>query len=1184
MKITRIPLGVQVATGLAAAILAFQPTVPLANDARPVSYTRDVKPILSDRCYTCHGPDATERKAGLRLDTAEGSTALLPSGRRAIVPGDADASTLLSRVSHPDVSDRMPPAASGRKHLAAAEIEILRRWIEEGAPFEAHWAFVAPQRSTPPVVADAAWVRNPVDAFIRAAQEQRGMMPSGPATREALCRRITFDLTGLPPTPDEVQAFVDDTDAGATGRLIDRLFTSPRYGEQMARHWLDAARYGDTHGLHLDNERSMWPYRDWVIKSFNRNQGYDAFVVEQLAGDLMPDATLEQRIATGFNRCNVTSAEGGMIAAEYLALYAKDRVDTTATVFLGLTLECAKCHEHKFDPFSQKEYYRLYAFFNSIAEDASDKNALIAPPFVSAPTTAQKTRLGELDQQIERGEAELVAPDPVIDAAQAEWERESADRIAGGWVVLRPREAFSAAGATMTIGKDRVIRASGKDPERDMYEVVARTHLRDIRAVRLELLPDPDQPGGGIGRAEHNNIVLTNVEIDAAPVQNCEQTVKLELDAVSADWNQRGFPVANTLDGNTETGWAIQGGTEDERSVVFRLSKPISFVGGTQLRLRLGFGSGYLHHTIARFRVSVSDRVDKTPVVVHPWLRTEQPFEGKNLNQVLKTPFGPEKNPDPAAKYADGKVGWVPAPEYVDGKPHLFSQLPNRAYYLQRCIESPGARPFSFFVGSDDAIKVFLNDEEILVRNVRRGVQADQDRVSVTLRAGQNRLMIKIVNAGGATGFYFRTIGEQVDGVPTAVARILTIDTDKRSRGEAERLRTYYRRNRSESWRNKDAALRALKDERKKVEAAYPRTMVMEELGKPRETRVLIRGEYDNPGEVVTPGVPAIFPQLEEGTRLDRLALARWLVDPRHPLTSRVFVNRLWQMVFGAGLVATPEDFGSQGAYPTHPKLLDWLAVEFIESGWDIRHMLKLMMSSATYAQASSVTPAALQTDPANAWLARGPRHRLDAEEIRDSALLMGGLLVHTVGGKSVRTYQPKGIWKAVGYTSSNTANFRRDKGDALWRRSLYTFWKRTAPPPTMSLLDAPSREACSVRRSRTNTPLQALALMNDVQFVEAARAFASRALAQPGEDDTARLVWMWRWATSRRPEAFEIGVMRELLTSERKHYATRADSAKALVETGESTPPADVDPRELAAWTSVANMLLNLDETITKG
>ncbi|NRA95691.1 MAG: DUF1553 domain-containing protein [Planctomycetes bacterium] len=1185
MKSIRIPLSVQATIGLVAAAFAIMHgEAPTMDAERPVGYARDVRPILSDRCYKCHGPDAAQRKAGLRLDTPQGATAVLPSGRRAVIPGDTSASALLARVSHHDVAERMPPIDSGRKPVTAAEIDVLKRWIAEGAPFEAHWAFVPPRRPAPPVVADSAWAHSSIDVFIRAEHERRGMTPSAPSGAETLCRKITLDLTGLPPSPDEVQAFAADTKPGAVGRLIDRLFASPRYGEQMARHWLDAARYGDTHGLHLDNERSIWPYRDWVTQAFNRNLPYDRFVTEQLAGDLLPEATLQQRIATGFNRCNVTSAEGGMIASEYLALYAKDRVDTTATVFLGLTLECAKCHDHKFDPFSQKEYYQLYAFFHSISEDASDKNALIAPPFVSAPTMDQKARINQLDADISKGEAELATPSPEIDAAQATWEEETGKQIAGGWVILRPAEAYSAGKATMTIGKDRVVHVTGKSPPRDIYEVVARTHLRDIRVVRVELLPDPDQPGGGIGRADHNNIVLTNVELDAAPAQNCEQTTKIKIDAAAADWNQRDFPAANTLDGKPETGWAISGGADDERSIVFRLEKPISYVGGTQLKLRLGFGSGFLQHTIARFRVSVSDRVDKTPAVLRPWLRTEQPFEGKNMNQALKRAYAPEKNPDPAARYQDGKVGWVPAPEYVDGKSHLFSQLPNRAYYLQRIIDSPSARPFSFFVGSDDSIKVFLNGKEIFVRNVARGVAADQDRVDVGLQAGENRLMIKIVNGGGACGFYFRALGEYVDGVPTAVARILSVAVAQRSDAETTRLRSYYRTNHSEPWRKKKQALRKFKDERKKVEAAYPKTMVMAELPKPRESRILIRGEYDNPGEVVTPGVPSALPPLKDGAKSGRLSLARWLVDPAHPLTSRVFVNRLWQMLFGAGLVATPEDFGSQGTYPTHPQLLDWLAVEFVESGWDIQHMLRLMVSSATYAQASSISAAGLQADPANKLLARGPRHRLDAEEIRDGALLMGGLLVQAIGGKGVRPYQPLGVWKAVGYTDSNTANFRQDKGHALWRRSLYTFWKRTAPHPTMSLLDAPSREACSVRRGRTNTPLQALALMNDIQFVEAARGFGAQALAHGGDDDDARLARMWRWATSRRPDAYELGVMRDLLTAERKHYATRAVEAKRLIETGQSKPPADIDAGELAAWTSIANMILNLDETLTKG
>lgn len=1152
--------------------------------ADAVDYSRDVRPILSDNCYACHGPDANTRQAGLRLDTRDGAVGVLPSGRRAVVPGDHTASELLRRVRSADPAHRMPPAGAGHRPLTREQTTTLERWVQDGAPFQSHWAFIPPSRTTPPPTADSAWGQNSIDRFVRAAQEAQGLRPAPPANKSALCRRITLDLTGLPPSPEEVDAFVADQAPGAVLRLIERCLNSPRYGEQMARHWLDAARYGDTHGLHLDNERSMWPYRDWVIDAFNSNQPYDSFVVDQLAGDLLPEPSLEQRIATGFNRCNVTSAEGGMIADEYLSLYAKDRVDTTATVFLGLTLECAKCHDHKFDPFSLKEYYQLVAFFHSIAEDASDKNAIIAPPFVAVPTEDQRATVADLKQRIADEEAALGAPDPAIDEAQQQWQQALAARLGEGWVNLRPREAYSAAGATMTIGADGVVRASGKNPERDVYEVIATTHLRDIRTLRLHLLPDPDQPGGGIGRDSHNNIVLTHLQGFAAPVGRPAEERPLEFDAVSADWNQRDFPARYAVDDKDDTGWAISGGADEDRSLLLRLARPASFVGGTRIKIKLGFGSRFPKHTIARLSLSASDQARTGPATLEPWLKTEQPFVGRNQSEVLKTAFEPEKDPSPDARYLDDKVGWVPAPDYVDGKIHLFSQLPNRAYYLQRIIRSPSARQLTCFFGSDDGIKVFLNGEEVLARDVGRAVAADQERADLNLKAGDNRLMIKIVNGGGACGFYFRVLAEHVDGVPARIARILAQDHASWSDADRGIVRAYYRRNHSPDWRARQDRLTALKADLKKTESSYPRTMVMQQLPKPRGTRLLIRGEYDNPGEEVTPKVPAVFSPLREGQPRDRLALARWITDPKHPLTARVFVNRLWQMLFGAGLVTTPEDFGSQGHYPSHKQLLDWLAVEFVESGWDIQHVLKLILSSDTYGQRSHISAEGLARDPRNTWLARGPRHRLDAEEIRDGALLMGGLLVEQVGGKSVRPYQPSGVWRAVGYTSSNTAQFRRDSGDALWRRSLYTFWKRTAPPPTMSLFDAPSREACSVSRTQTNTPLQALALLNDIQFVEAARAFGHRAMTRSAADDRDRLLWMWRWATSRPAEAEELAVMESLLKNERDHYGEHPDDAKRLVTVGESTLGKDADPAELAAWMSVANMLLNLDETLTKG
>ena len=1162
---------------------AGEPARSLTDHTGPVDFQRDVRPILSDRCYQCHGPDAAHRRAGLRLDTRDGAVATLPSGRRAIVPGDPGASALLTRIRHPDVLERMPPRAA-KKTLLDTEIATLHRWVEEGAPYASHWAFVAPRRPAVPSVADAAWVRNPIDAFIRSHQERKGARPSPEADPQTLLRRLAYDLNGAPPSPGEIDRVLGKDPSGPPSGYLDeftdRMFASPRYGEHMARHWLDAARYGDTHGLHLDNRRSMWPYRDWVIDAFNHNVRFDQFTIEQLAGDLLPSPTLAQRVATGFNRCNVTTAEGGLIAAEYLAKYAMDRVDTTSTVWLGMTVACAKCHDHKFDPVSQEEYYRLFAFFNSISEKASDGNKLIAPPFVRVPTEALVKREAEIAESLQGLKAKLAAPLPEVDAAQREWAEQTTKRLQGGWVVLRPRSVTSAKGATMKVGEDRIVTVSGVSPDHDVYTFETGTHLRDIRLIRLEALVNGDQPGAGVGRASHSNIVLTDFELAAAPADQADAPEPLPVVTACADYAQRDYTIASALDDKPATGWAVDGGKED-RTAVFQLEAPISFVGGTRLRIRMKFESSHPQHTISRFRLSVSDRPDKAPSTRGPWFEAG-PFTGGNVEQVFKRAFGPEKDPDIAKTYRKGKVAWVESPQYVDGRIHTLKGG-NRAHYFQRRITSPGARPYTFFVGSDDAIKVWINGEEAFVLNARRAVAVDQNRVTVQLRQGENRLLMKIVNGGGGFGFYFRPVGENVDGVSTSIARILTTPPTGRTAPDLATLQAHYRRNFSPEWKQLDAERTKLTTELAGIRKNYPQTMVMEELPKRRPAHVLIRGQYDQPGAAVTPGTPAVFPPLPSSDAPSRLELARWLVDPGHPLTARVFVNRLWMMVFGRGLVATPEDFGSQGRYPTHRELLDWLACEFVACGWDIQHMLRLMVSSATYRQSSGATPEAIARDPENVLYARGPQHRLDAEQIRDAALLMSGLLIEKVGGPSVKPYQPPGVWFAVGYTSSNTARFKRDTGDALWRRSMYTFWKRTAPPPTMQIFDAPSREACSVSRPRTNTPLQALALMNDVQYVEAARAFAERALREGGGSWDDRLQYLWRWAMTRRPDAFERSVLRDDLARHRAHYTDHPDDAKALLGVGESKADPALDPIDHAALTAVANMILNLHEATNK-
>jgi hypothetical protein len=810
------------------------PTARGAETPAPpaIDFSRQILPILSETCFACHGPDATQRKAKLRLDTKEGALAELRSGGHAIVPGKASESSLIERITSEDPSERMPPPKS-RKQLTPQQVAWLRQWIDQGAPWSIHWAWVPPRRPPLPRVADTAWARSPIDAFILARLEAEHWHPSPEASRTTLLRRVTLDLTGLPPTPAEVDAFLADQSPEAYARVVDRLLESPRYGEHMARFWLDASRYGDTHGLHLDNYREMWPYRDWVIRVFNANLPYDRFLVEQLAGDLLPGPTLDQLVASGFNRCHVTTNEGGSIEEEYYVRNVVDRVDTTGTVLLGLTIGCARCHDHKYDPIAMKDYYQLFAFFNSLDDKSMDGNARAYPPTAQLPTTEQATTLERVQERL------------------------------------------------------RAVQGT-------------------LAAARVRACPSPSTSSA----ASHN-----------AP------------------------------------GW---------------------------------------RHPPAREEACAWTRATVVPLL-------------RRLSEVEK--------------------------------------------------------------------------------------------------------------------------------------------------------------------------------ERTRLDLQIPTTLVSKERPEPRPAYILKRGEYDQKGQLVGRDTPAFLPPLPTQAPRNRLGFAQWLVDPQHPLTARVAINRLWQQCFGTGLVRTAEDFGTQGEPPSHPELLDWLAVQFVEDGWDIKKMMKRIVLSASYRQQSRLTPDRLARDPGNRLLARGPRFRLDAEMLRDQALAVSGLLVERTGGPSVKPPQPSGLWEAVGYTGSNTVKFVADTGCAkVHRRSLYTFWKRTAPPPQMNAFDAPSREACTVRRERTNTPLQALLLLNETQYVEAARALAERTLREGGVRPETRLTYLFRLVTARCPDKRELAELRTTYDDLLATYTQDRTAAQQLIAVGESKPDVTCDPRELATWTMLANLVLNLDEVLTKG
>ncbi|MBM3998839.1 MAG: DUF1553 domain-containing protein [Planctomycetes bacterium] len=1010
-----------------------------------IDFGRRIRPVLAERCFPCHGLDAEKRETDMRLDTKEGLFVQLDSGDIPIVPGDPDRSALYRRLTTDDPELRMPP--DDAKPLDAEEIERIRQWIADGARWEPHWSLTAPSRPSVPDARGSAWPRNAIDAFILQRLRAEELEPSSEADKARLLRRAALDLTGLPPTIAELDAFLTDPSADAYEKAVDRLLASPHYGEQMARYWLDAARYGDTHGLHLDNVRLMWPYRDWVIRAFRDNMPFDRFTLEQLAGDLLPDATLQQRIATGFLRCNVTTSEGGAIDAEYEAHYTADRVATVSTVWMGITMGCVVCHDHKFDPFDMKDHYQLAAFFNRLDGPAMDGNRQDTPPTIQVMTDDQRRELEQMDARVADLVARIAAPQPAVDAAQGEWESRIRTAAASEprWMAMRPESSLSRGGATLAALEDHSILASGVNPEKEVYEFEFRLQEGPFTAIRLEGLTHESLSGGGAGRSPNGNVVLTEFEAETAASDGSGawQSVSFALAWSDHAQSDGDFKIANAIDGKPESGWAIGGHQKKEdRRAIFVASNPFGGPEGARLRVRLRHESIYAQHQFGRVRLAVTA----------------------------------------AAAIPEVGVGTVP-----------------------------------------------------------------------------------------------RELVDWIRGDPASVT--------EEQRGK---IRTYYRDSVSTDGALKAAIneLASLRKARDAFDAGLPTTLVWRDAGEPKPAFILLRGQYDKPGPAVSPNTPAALPPLADigpGHTPTRIDLARWLVSPEHPLTARVVVNRFWQQYFGIGLVETAEDFGSQGTPPSHPELLDWLAVEFRESGWDVKRLQKLIVTSAAYRQDARVTPDRAKKDPRNRLVSRGPRYRLDAESVRDSALAASGLLVRDIGGPSVKPYQPSGIWEAVAYTDSNTAKFTRDSGPALYRRGLYTFWKRTAPPPTLVILDAPSRETCTVRRTRTNTPLAALALMNDEQFVEAARHLATRALKEGGSTDAERVAYAFRLATARVPTDAERAVLHETLSAHADRYAADVESARKLIQVGESAPDATLDPAQLAAWTMLGNLILNLDESITK-
>jgi len=1030
-----------------------------SKDGAGPDFADKVQPILSENCWSCHGPG--DQKADLRLDSFEHATADL-GGYAAIVPGKADESEMIARIFSSDEDEVMPPPDS-HKSLSPEQKEVLRRWIDAGAEFEAHWAFTAPSRTQPPVSeASEDWARQPLDHFVHARLAAAGLEPNPEAGKRELARRAALDVTGLPADPAAVDRFVADPAPDAFERYLDALFASPHYGEHRARFWLDAARYGDTHGMHLDNYREMWPYRDWVIAAFNRNQPFDEFAIEQLAGDLLPEPTQDQLVATGFNRNHITTSEDGSIPEELRVRYMTDRVETTSTVFLGLTTACAACHDHKFDPISQKEFYQLGAFFNNTADPAMDGNEKATPPVVVLPDEQFSTR----------------------------WQHNQERRRQLGTQLAERRRALADSPQFADWREHREPNAAPVDP------------------AALALAAPLGETTG------------------PAAIATPEGSRQLEL----PDHVRRG---AKTPAGPGIV-FADKGGARLEQALELDSSEPF---------------------TVSLW-VRTADEVGQREILS---ARASDDEKLEVLSIKLQTRGGLEAQLATAEKDRI-KLNTKPA----------FSLAPSAWQHIAiRYSGGQDAFSFDFFLDGDRDTGTNGSSKKLEGRfdglvDLILGPHAETCGIS----------HLRVFNRHLAD--------EEI--------RLLAAEPTLRDGGEerSELLLTHFAQTVDTRYRALSRELEATETERDFIAARSATTLVMQERDTAPIAHVLARGEYDQRGERVGPAVPAALTPLPEGAPANRLGLARWIVDPDHPLTARVTVNRLWQSLFGTGLVKTAEDFGIMGEQPSHPQLLDWLAVEFIESGWDVKHLLRLVMTSATYRQSGRVADTKLAADPENRLLSRGPRIRLDAEVLRDQALAASGLLVPEIGGPSVKPYQPKGLWRAVAFGGSNTKEFKQDSGDDLYRRSVYTFWKRTSPPPSMAAFDAPTREGCTVRRERTNTPLQALVLLNDPQFVEAARHLAEITLSRsagvpPVSAFKQRLDFMHQRLLARPADAEEVEILRSARDRFRARFESEPEAATELIATGDSAPDPDLEPAELATWTLLANLLLNRDDVINK-
>ncbi|HEV7927123.1 MAG TPA: DUF1553 domain-containing protein [Verrucomicrobiae bacterium] len=1052
-------------------LLAFAGGVGAAENGAAIDFDREIRPIFSESCYPCHGPDENKRKANLRFDRNEAPFKQLKDGKIAIVAGDLAQSELVHRITATDPDDRMPPPSSSRK-LTQPQVELLQRWIKAGAKWEAHWSFVAANHPPLPTVKNTAWPRNEIDTFILARLEQEGLQPSPPAREQTLLRRVSLDLTGLPATPGQLAAW--SAHADPLGAAVDELLNSPRFGERLASDWLDVARYADTHGFNNDSMRSMWRWRDWVVAAFNQNMPYDRFITDQLAGDLEKSPTLNQEIATGFNRNHGINSEGGIIDEEYRVSYVNDRVRTTSMAWMGLTVECARCHDHKFDPITQHDYYRFFAFFNNIGETGEDGRVANAAPIMQAPTDEQQQEISALRLQIETA-------------------------------------------------------------RRRMQDSLTKRKWRNVKYDRIFQMPVPT-----------NSIPASN------------QVACLDLHA----WDSTLKTITNSAGGQP---FQIEG---DIASAPGPLGEPaLVFDGQGDLKaqnLPSHSGQGWVFAAWVR-----RDRAEQAPLFsTASFTVPESSGDYGRGVQILET--------------ASGAIEVRSAARWPGYSANIVTRETLPLDEWQRVAVA--------WDGSTKAagLHVFLNGRECFSEIIRDDLTSGVGlsgpaQIGTSDEKGASRF------AGALAGIEIWTDAAHLDDLAARWRReMLRFDAATapaaRHEDQNDRLHRAWMEASNVDFAREAAKEREARSALLKLSASLPDTMVMRELPNRRSTHLLFRGQYDQPRDEVQPDVPEFLFPFPASAPRNRLGLAQWLTDPRNPLTARVVVNRFWQSIFGNGIVKSAGDFGYQGDYPVHPELLDWLATHFVDSGWNVKELIRLMVTSATYAQTSDSSPEMNERDPDNLLLAHGPRQRLTAEMLRDQALFVSGLLYDKLGGPPAYPYQPTNLYKGIVVAADYPGTtYTESQGNDLYRRSLYTFWKRTVPYPTLSIFDVPDREVCVVQRSKTDTPLQALELMNDPVQLEAARKLAERMLLEGGTTPSKRLDFAFELATGRSLRPDEQQLLTTLLEKRLAAYRDDPTAGKAFIAVGASKPNASLDSVELAAYANLASLILNLDETITR-